>query len=251
MLDPAMFTHAEAEALIETLDPAVFKLDTQTDFNDKKMLLALQALVRNQKDGYVYVEVGSWMGGTLVPKLMDRKCRRVVSIDKRPAAQADERGVSWYYVSTSTQMMIDRLESALPSTAMAKLETYDYDACEIPEEARREKFDLGFIDGEHTNRAAFQDFVSLLPFAQPDSIIAFHDANLVIDAISNVEAFLRHQGLVYESVFLPKVVFAVFLGSFAALAGSLRSVSLERESFIMNSKLHLWDEIAKSRQQAA
>jgi len=250
MSEQAVFTHAAAEALIEQLDPAVFILDSQTDHNDKKMLLALQACVRTKVETYTYVEIGSWMGGTLVPHLMDTKCGRIISIDKRPAAQADERGCTWYYVSTSTRMMLDRLESHLPATALAKLETYDCDAQDLPDQGRSAKFDLAFIDGEHTNRAAFQDFISLLPLAQQNCIIAFHDANFVTDAICNVETLLRHQNIVFESLYLPKVVFALFIGSYAGFAQSFRHVAFDRATFLSAAKQELWDEISKHRAAA-
>jgi len=219
--------------------------------DDKKMLLALQSMVRSQQNPYVYVEVGSYMGGTLVPHLMDTRCHRVVSIDKRPGRQADERGGTMSYFHASTALMLERLAQNLPSSALSKLETHDCDAADLPETARMIKFDLAFIDGEHTNRAAFQDFLSLLPFAQLDCIIAFHDANLVTDAILNVQSLLRHQGVIHESRFLPEVVFALFLGRYTRFASTFDRFALDPETFLQNSKQQLWGEISRLHARAA
>jgi hypothetical protein len=251
MADQANLLHAQAEALIEQINPDAFKLDTMAKTDDKKMLLALQCIVRAQQTTYVYVEVGSYMGGTLVPHLMDTRCRRVVSIDKRPGAQADERGGTMSYFHASTALMLERLAANLPASALTKLETHDCDAADLPETARTPKFDLAFIDGEHTNRAAFQDFLSLLPSAQPNCIIAFHDANLVTDAILNVQSLLRHQGIAHESRFLPEVVFALFLGSYTSCAPAFDRFALDPETFLQNSKQQLWGEISRLHARAA
>ena len=104
-----------------------------------------------------------------------------------------------------------------------------------------------FIDGEHTNRAAFQDFLSLWRFAAADCVIAFHDANLITDAAQNVESFLRFQGARYESLVLPDVLFAILVGRYASLAAPLRRFATDKEAFFSSSKEALWQAIARSR----
>ena len=100
------FDYGEAERLIEAADPAIFRLETETRPGDRRMLLAVQNVDRRVKSDYCYVEVGSYMGGTLVPHLMDRRCSLVISIDKRPEFQPDERSVSFDYRRSSTARMI-------------------------------------------------------------------------------------------------------------------------------------------------
>lgn len=242
-----VLSHAEAQSLIESVDPGVFRLETETGVGDRRMLLALQNVVRRSRNTYVYAEVGSYMGGTLVPHLMDPRCGLVISIDKRPELQPDERSVSFDYTRSSTSLMLERLERSLPFSALLKLMTHECDAAELSDEARATEFDLGFIDGEHTNRAAFHDFLSLYRFAAADCVIAFHDANLVTDALANVESFLRFQGVHFKSIVLPDVLFAVLVGRYTRFAAPLARYSIEKETFFHSSKEALWRAIAQTR----
>ena len=61
---------------IGNLDVGVFEIPSETSVSDKISLLRLQNLVRCKKDGYVYLEVGSHLGGTLVPHLIDPQCKK-------------------------------------------------------------------------------------------------------------------------------------------------------------------------------
>ena len=239
-----MQTFDTAEHLIEQANPAIFVLETETGMGDRRMLLALQNIVRRRVSGYAYAEVGSYMGGSLVPHLMDRRCALVLSIDRRPDVQPDERGVSFDYTRSSTAAMLDRLHENLPLPAMLKLVTHDCDAADLPADAGAVPFDLMFIDGEHTNRAAFSDFLSLWRFAKPDCIAVFHDANLVPDALANVQSFLRHQGVTFASLVLPDLLFAVFAGGYARLAPALARFATDTETFFETSKRELWKQIA-------
>jgi hypothetical protein len=247
MSESLMLNYVDAQVLIEDADPAIFRLPSETQLGDKRMLLACQNIVRRINQSYVYVEIGSYMGGTLVPHLLDARCSLVISIDKRPEQQPDERAVTFDYTRSSTALMLERLESCLPFSALLKLETHDCDAIALPDKVYVTKFNLAFIDGEHTNRAAFQDFLSLWRFAAEDCVIVFHDANLITDALANVEAFLRYQGVKFESLVLPDVVFAVFIGKYARLANPLARHAADKEGFMRASKEALWDDIARMR----
>jgi hypothetical protein len=237
----------EAQSLIEAADPGIFVLETETGLGDRRSLLALQHTVRRGCASYVYVEVGSYMGGTLVPHLMDPRCALVISIDKRVGQQTDERSISFDYTRSNTALMLQRLEASLPFCAMLKLVTYDSDASAIPDEARASRFDLAFIDAEHTNRAAFEDFLSLYRFAAESCIIAFHDANLIVDALANVESFLRFSGVRFEGLVLPDSIFAVLLGKYASVAAPLARHAVDKEHFFNVSKENLWRAIAQLR----
>ncbi len=241
---------SDAEALIENANPEVFKIGTTTTPSDKRALLAFQNVIRNRNNSYNYVEIGSDLGGTLVPHLLDTRCSSVSSIDLRPAQQPDERGVTFDYTHSSTALMMAGLQSQLPFSSLLKLVTYECDASALPQEALKTPFELGFIDGEHTNKAVFQDFLSLWRFAADDCIISFHDANLVTDGLSNVESFLAYQGVEFESIVLPDVVFAVFVGRYARLARPLMRYALNKETFFHSSKEAVWDSVAVARRVA-
>jgi hypothetical protein len=63
------------------------------------------------------------------------------------------------------------------------------------------KADLILIDAEHTNVAAFRDFLGSLRFMKPSFIAVFHDADLVCDALLNIEQSLAYQQVSFRSQF--------------------------------------------------
>ena len=87
------------EQLISRLDLKIYeKIKTQLTDDDKQTLLGCQFAVRNLLPQYNYLEIGSYLGGSIQPHLLDEKCARVYSIDKRPLRQPDERGVDYIYL---------------------------------------------------------------------------------------------------------------------------------------------------------
>src|SRR6266566_606872 len=60
---------------IEALDIAAFIVESQTSEYDKISFLRIQNMIRAHVANYVYVEVGSHLGGTLAPHLADPRCR--------------------------------------------------------------------------------------------------------------------------------------------------------------------------------
>src|SRR5207253_3992080 len=82
---------------IEALDTAAFIVWSETSEYDKISFLRIQKLIRAHVANYVYVEVGSHLGGTLAPHLADPRCRTVISIDPRPGEQQDVRGRTFAY----------------------------------------------------------------------------------------------------------------------------------------------------------
>jgi hypothetical protein len=230
---------------MQDLDTAIFRLPSQTAQGDRKSLLAIQHIVRAHLDRYVYLEIGSHMGGTLVPHLMDDACRLIYSVDKRPVSQLDERGVFYDYTTNSTQRMIEALRPAVQESALLKLITIDNDISDVMDSDIARKVDLIFIDGEHTNIAAFRDFVRSLRFMNQSFIAAFHDAHLVCDALLNIEQLLTHQQVPFRSHFLPNYVFVVCAGEFARLADQpLQRMAFDRQTFIEHSRIARWKNIA-------
>lgn len=237
----------ESSCLIEQGDLAIFKIPSETLDGDKKSLLSLQNIVRRNVRNYTYLEIGSFMGGTFLPHLADPECRLVYSIDKRPASQLDERGRTFDYVHSSTRQMLATLEQILPLSAMLKLQTFDVDASELSADQIALACDFIFIDAEHTNRAVFSDFLNVYRFVKENSVIAFHDANFVFDALSNIETLLAYQKVKHKAFVIPDSVFVLLLGDFVNLAENVLSrFCLNKETFFSNAKKQLWKEIARN-----
>jgi hypothetical protein len=154
--------------------------------NDKLFLLGSMRLVR-KKGSYAYIEIGSFLGGSLTPFLMDPACRMVLSIDERGRIQPDERGMSYDYSAFTTHSMISELmQHGMPTE---KLKTFDgsiHALTDFPPTS----FDIAFIDGEHTDEACFRDFLWTFPLMKPDSIVIFHDSTLVYKALKLIMVYL-------------------------------------------------------------
>src|ERR1700680_2558613 len=89
---------------IEGLAITLFsQIPSQTTDADKRSLLAAQVCTRECIDRYVYLDIGSHFGGSIHQHLLDPKCRKIYSIDKRPETQPDERGPLYEYPGNSTE----------------------------------------------------------------------------------------------------------------------------------------------------
>ncbi|WP_143748956.1 class I SAM-dependent methyltransferase [Mesorhizobium sophorae] len=249
-----MLTANQAMGMIETLDIAVFQVDTGSTLSDRTSFLRVQNFARSTLGRYVYLEVGSDIGGSLLPHLIDPACEAVISVDLRPATQPDERAEVFHYPDNTAARMVALLSDKLPSDAMAKLTTIDSDVSNVPPQSIEPKATLALIDAEHTNTACFSDFVGVLGLMKPDCIISFHDANLIADAIVNAERFLDHLGIEHETAFLPDTVAVMGLGRLAsAVRDQLQPHALDRETSLDRWQRQLWSHIASvhSRQNDA
>jgi len=241
--------HADLEVkvanAVNAADASAFVVESQTSDNDKVSLLRVQRLIGSRLDAYVYTEVGSHLGGTLAPHLADPHCRMAISIDPRPLEHPDAFGRSFVYNGNSTARMLEVLKSALPESCLAKLTTFDLDAAEVPHAEIKARADLVMIDGEHTVVAAFSDVMSLLPVVSDNAVISFHDANLVADAIRNLERFFTYAGVKFATVFLPDNVCAIGLRGMAdPVAADLGPQALDRDRFLANAKRQVLKDIA-------
>lgn len=169
---------------------AHFPIESQSSARDKQFLLAVRSLLSDFVPYYEYLEVGSFLGGSLAPFLGDPACKAILSIDERGKTLPDERGALFDYAGITTQSMLDRLHQAGLSTT--KLTTHDGPIDTLPPSDRR--FDLAFIDGEHTDQACFRDFLWALPMMKADSAIMFHDSSLIYKAIRLIALLLRKDG---------------------------------------------------------
>lgn len=237
---------AQKVRLLEELDPAIFTADSLTTINDRKSLLIAQHIVRTAVPEYVYCDVGSYLGGSLVPHLVDPRCRHILSVDKRPVDDElpDVRGRTYNYGDNSTQKMLDILKDHVPESAFLKLHTHDGDISDL-DAGSVPPADLALIDAEHTVTAVFRDFLGTRRLLANSFVVAFHDAHILFDGFQNIETFLEYQGVRWQSYFLPDIIFVVATGSFVdAAMHAFEPIRLDREEFIERSRNHLWNTIA-------
>jgi hypothetical protein len=224
---------------IASLDTSLFRyIESQTTDDDKYSLLAVQRAVR-QKAEYVYLEIGSHLGGTLQPHLLDPRCTTIYSIDPRPLIVDDERGEKQKYFDNSTERMM-RLLSAVAPDQVQKIRTIDKAAPEIDPQTIDPRADLCFIDGEHTNTAAIADFEFCIKVLAPDGAIIFHDSDLVYKGIRQLLARLRKSDTKHFPLKLGGSVFAIaFGGSPLASATYIRSISKSIHYHFLRSAVRL------------
>lgn len=177
---------------------------------DRRSLLALQAAVRADGD-YAYLEIGTYLGGTLQPHLADPRCRRIYAIDKRTPTVADIRGTTYAYTNNTSAEMLAGLRAGF-GDAVKKVVTFDCDASEVAVAAIVPVPRFGFIDGEHTVAAVRRDFAFCRRAVAPDGVIAFHDTNLIFDGIAACELELRREGVPHRVMKLAGTVTAILLG---------------------------------------
>ena len=159
-------------------------IPSQLSAGDCAVLRAVQNHI-SQQQPYVYLEIGSYLGGSLHPHLSTPRCELAWSVDTRRTGQiADERGIDYAYTA-STQDMLDLLEEN--NIPLDRLHTIDGTVQDVPDI----RVDLVFIDGEHTNSAVISDAVNCLRF--DPRIVMFHDDWIVSEGIDHVIQYLVDQ----------------------------------------------------------
>lgn len=233
-------TEIEFDRLIADLDDSIFKIESESWLEDRRSFLAVQNTVRSRLGRYVYLECGSHIGGSLLPHILDPRCRLAYSVDKRPPLQPDERGIDYLYPDNSAQRMIANLALHATADSMSKLRTFDVDASALTSSQISEQPDLVMIDAEHTNSAVFSDFLNLYKLCHDSTVYVFHDANLIFSGLQNIETFMRYSGVAFDSYVLPKVVYVLALND---ARESLRPIGeqfgLDQDEFIAMSKQQL------------
>lgn len=206
-------TFAFAEA-IEKLDLKLFeKIPSQTTDHDKRSLLSCQLAVRKLLPEYSYLEIGSHLGGSLQPYLLDPNCSRIYSIDKRPLFQPDERGIDYRYDNNSTERMLQNLR-AVSEPALSKITCIDDDASNIEPDKIEHQPQLCFIDGEHTDTAVFSDFSFCMKVLAHNGAIVFHDSGIIYNGLSRIVSYLTEQGVSFNAYNLPDAVFVIEVNDF-------------------------------------
>ena len=188
-------------------------IPSQTTINDKRALLALHEANRQRTGGnFVYLEIGSHLGGSLQALVLDPACSKIISIDPRPHKFADERGLDLTYHSNSPARMLELL-GKIPGADVSKIETFESDTERLMPERISPQPDYCFVDGEHTDAAALRDARFCLKVVNPNGCIVFHDANVVYRGIDLFLAELAATGCAFRPYILPDAVFVIELGT--------------------------------------
>jgi hypothetical protein len=211
--NPGARAPLDFEARLARLDVHLFDaIPSQLSDHDRRSLLACQLAVRRLQQPYVYLEIGSHLGGSLQTHLQDRACARLFSLDSRPASQADARGPRFHYEGNSTARMRALLEALVPGRG-ADLVCFEATSTQLDPQAIDVAPQLCFIDGEHTDEAAWADFQLCRRVLAPSGgLIVFHDAAVVYEALARVVGTLQAEGVAFHAYNLPDVLFCIELG---------------------------------------
>jgi hypothetical protein len=210
------------ETQLAALDTTLFShLHSQMPEDDQKSLLALQAAVRRQHHEYVYLEIGSYKGGSLQSFVVDPRCRKIISIDPRLTNCPDTRGPSPYPENT-TAGMLEAL-GEIPTADVNKIQCIEAGTDAIQAATVQPAPHLCLIDGEHTDGATLRDARFCLSVVEPNGCIAFHDGNLIYAALDTLIKELNQSGRPFRPYVLPETVFVIDLGT--ANYGELEPVS--------------------------
>jgi hypothetical protein len=226
------------EPRIDGLDLSLFAaIDSQSDDGDRRSWLALQRLVRRWNGSYVYLEIGSYRGGSLQPHLLDPRCRRILSIDNRPPEPPDDRGQRFRYEDNSTARMLSNLRALAPDQ-VAKVVTFESDARDVDPARLPDRPDLCFIDGEHTKSAVVSDFDFCARACSPRAIICFHDDWVIYPALARIIRTLRKQGRRFTVFKLLGSTFAIALGETALPEDDfIRRIAMDGRRFILRERV--------------
>jgi len=199
---------------ISALDLRLFEqIPSESTSSDRRSMLAYQLATRDLVNGYGYLEIGSHLGGSLQPHLLDPRCERIVSIDKRPAKQPDDRGLNYRYPENSTQRMLELLRE-VSAEGLHKVSCIDADVRELTPDAVEGPIHLCFVDGEHTDEAVLADFEFCLSVLGESGAVVFHDANVIYNGLTEAVRRLQERRRSFHAYNLPDALFVIELGTF-------------------------------------
>lgn len=228
---------------IDKLDLSVFaKIPSQTGIRDRRSLLAVQrATARRHKD-YRYLEIGSHLGGSIQPHLVDDRCKKIYSIDARPSSQADDSspGHVVNYPNNSTDRMLDMLRG-IGYGDVTKIECFDFAVSKIDPSKITSRPQIAFIDGEHTGNAVFSDFQFCSNVLSEDGTILFHDLNILYKAIMDICKLLDKQLRSYMPLKLEGDVFAIIFDSNIVHSDPYLTSVLKRQKYLwLDFYIKMW-----------
>ena len=173
---------------VDALDVGLFSfVETQSIDWDQRALLALHSAVAAANSPFAYLEIGSYLGGSLQAVMRDLRCEHVMSIDPRRGATPDARFETYVYQGNTTARMVELL-GTVPHADLRKLTTFEDDTKSLSIGDLPARPHYCFIDGEHTHDAVVRDARFCAEAIEGEGIIAFHDYGVIGSAIA---AFIR------------------------------------------------------------
>lgn len=214
-------------ARVDGLDTGLFSvIDSQTSDRDRRTLLAIHSSIAQRAGALRYLEIGSYLGGSLQAVICDPRCTQVLSIDPRPPAVPDNRGGTWTYEGNSAEGMYTRLNQ-IPGADLSKLTTFDSDAQSVDAAVITTPPNFCFVDGEHTDAAVVSDAEFCLSVMADDGVLAFHDAGLVR---SGIECVLRsHWRQIRGAIRFDGSILAIELGDHGYLDAPVVGQAIESD----------------------
>ncbi|MEE8458927.1 MAG: class I SAM-dependent methyltransferase [Phycisphaerales bacterium] len=203
--------HCGADA-VDALDVTLFdRIGSQTTADDRRSLLAVQRAVARHFGAYTYLEIGSHLGGSIQPHLLDPRCRRIYSIDPRPLRQPDDRGFVCHYPDNATASMLENLRAIAPDR-VERIRTFELASADVDTQSIDDPPHLCFIDGEHTTAAVLRDVDFCRRVAHPDGSIVFHDADVIWMALGRLLRQLDRAKAHASAIVLGGSVMAIAFG---------------------------------------
>jgi hypothetical protein len=227
--------------LMPTIEERIQQLDTQlfepiyspTTTLDRLSLLLLQNCVRTASP-YTYLEIGSYLGGSLQTHYIDPRCQQIYSIDNRALAQNDESGAKCRYPGNGLLAMLKNLSDIYPQIEERKVQGFNGDVRQVATAAIKHPPHLCLIDGEHTNQAVVADFLFCLQVAQPDALIGFHRVDVVYQGVGEAKQYLQQQGIPHLGILLKGRVYVLLLrGAVARYQRKLQLYEQDEQAYFM------------------
>jgi hypothetical protein len=228
---------------VDALSVDLFEaIPSQTSIATRRSLLAVQRATARRHREFAYLEIGSYLGGSIQPYLLDARCRAIYSIDPRPVRQADDRapGCSRPYADNTTRRMMELLGKA-DAAQVDKVSCFEMDASEVDPARVAMRPLVALIDGEHTVRAVLSDFAFCQKVLAVGGTVVFDDFSIVYPAVLAVCRLLKRQRRRFTSARLEGKIFAIFFDAETVrLDPLLRRCRSRRRLSLPRYRLKLW-----------
>jgi hypothetical protein len=184
---------------------------SQTSLADRRSLLAVQRATARRHPEYAYLEIGSHLGGSIQPYLLDPRCTAIYSIDPRPPEQPDDRSPGFVvrYPENSTERMLSNLR-ALDPERVSIVRCFDSDSSAVDPTRISPPPQIALIDGEHTRTAVLSDYAFCRKVLAAGGTILFDDFPIVYPAVLEITRALKRERWRFVGARLEGKVFALF-----------------------------------------
>ena len=214
---------SRVEELIAKLDISLFnKIPSQTTDRDKRSLLACQLAVRMLRPTYTYLEIGSYLGGSLQP--FCSMTNAVASTPSITAAGSAESGDHYEYRNNSTEAHARQFESH-QRAAVAKITCIDADAREIDERRIEQRPQFCFI-AESTQTSGLSDFLFCLQVLDEKGRWFFMMPRWSITVWPH-RRVLKQQGISFRAYHLPDTIFLIEINDFPVTARNIQEMLID------------------------